>query len=139
MVLGDDIIILDAKVAKCYLSVMKQLDVGINLAKSLISVKGYAEFAKKFITPEGRVEGLSLKEFSSLGNALSNVISLAFKLNARRSNMLRLLGFGPFAAGKSPLSFMKRSYKSTLDHLLVSPLVNPKIDWFDWFKYVADD
>lgn len=128
MILGDDIIILDPKVAKFYLRIMQQLCVGINLSKSLISTIGYAEFAKKFITPKGRVEGLSLKEFSSLGNSFSNIVNLAKRLSSRRVNMLRLLGFGPISAGRSLSSFLRRSHRSFLDHLFCSPLVDTKIE-----------
>lgn len=123
MILGDDIIILNSKVAKMYLKVMQDLDVGINLSKSLISNNGSAEFAKKLVTPTGRVEGLSLKEFSSLGNAFSNIISLACKLQARPVNILRLLGYGSLSSGHSCPSFMRLSLKSIIHHILISPLV----------------
>lgn len=124
MILGDDIIILDAAVAKMYLKVMRDLDVGINLSKSLISNNGTAEFAKKLVTPNGRVEGLSLKEFSSLGNAFSNVISLAAKLSARPVNILRLLGYGSISAGHSCPSFVRYSLKSVIHHILISPIIS---------------
>nr|UPW42242.1 MAG: putative RNA dependent RNA polymerase [Xinjiang mito-like virus 75] len=47
-VLGDDIVIGDSAVAKCYLVLMEDLGVKINLSKSLISASGCCEFAKRF-------------------------------------------------------------------------------------------
>lgn len=121
--LGDDIIILDSKVAKMYLKVMRDLDVGINLSKSLISNNGCAEFAKKLVTPLGRVEGVSLKEFSSLGNSFSNIINLAAKFAARPVNILRILGYGSLSSGHAVPSFMRMSLKSVIHHILISPVI----------------
>jgi hypothetical protein len=45
---------------------MKQLDVGVNPSKSLVSPKGVAEFAKRLVTSSEDLSGLSLKEFASL-------------------------------------------------------------------------
>lgn len=59
-ILGDDIIIFDKIVAKSYYKIMSDLNVGINLSKSLVSRKGYGEFAKKLITTAGIVSGLSV-------------------------------------------------------------------------------
>lgn len=47
-VLGDDIVIGHKAVADCYLVLMKDLGLEINLSKSLISSSGSCEFAKKF-------------------------------------------------------------------------------------------
>jgi len=66
LVLGDDVVILDKRVAKEYLNLMNQLSVGVNLAKSLVSPIGFAEFAKRLIGPDGLYSGVSLREFSSL-------------------------------------------------------------------------
>jgi len=49
-----------------YLRIMGDLGVEVGLAKSLVSVIGYGEFAKKFFNSTDIVSGLSLKEFSSL-------------------------------------------------------------------------
>jgi hypothetical protein len=45
---------------------MSDLGVEVGLAKSLVSVIGYGEFAKKFFNPQDIVSGYSLKEFTSL-------------------------------------------------------------------------
>lgn len=49
-ILGDDIVIKNAEVAREYTSLMKELGVSINLSKSIISDK-FAEFAKKWLGP----------------------------------------------------------------------------------------
>nr|UPW42151.1 MAG: putative RNA dependent RNA polymerase [Xinjiang mito-like virus 50] len=47
-VLGDDIVIGNEAVANCYLILMSDLGVSINLSKSLVSASGSCEFAKRF-------------------------------------------------------------------------------------------
>jgi len=122
MILGDDLLLLDSRVAKEYLKMMKQLDVGVNLSKSLISSIGIGEFAKKLLSPSGLIQGLSLKEFSSLGKSFSNVLNISFMLNAKTSAVLRLLGFGSKSVGHSPKNFTSFSMRALLDHILISPL-----------------
>jgi hypothetical protein len=47
IILGDDIVIADSRVAESYLEVMKTFEVDINMNKSLISSLGVMEFAKR--------------------------------------------------------------------------------------------
>lgn len=47
-VLGDDVVIADANVAREYLSLMDELGVKVGIHKSLISRKGVLEFAKRY-------------------------------------------------------------------------------------------
>lgn len=138
MILGDDLLLLDSKVAKEYLKVMKQLDVGVNLSKSLISSIGIGEFAKKLLSPSGLIQGLSLREFSSLGKSFSNVLNISLMLNAKTSAVLRLLGFGSKSVGHSPKNFTSFSMRALLDHILISPLAKKEgMDWFNWFSYIG--
>jgi len=60
-VLGDDIVIAHRDVADQYQSIMRDLGVGIGLAKSLVSPKGTMEFAKRYYTPSD-ASPISLKE-----------------------------------------------------------------------------
>nr|UJQ92589.1 MAG: putative RNA-dependent RNA polymerase [Mitoviridae sp.] len=62
-VVGDDVVIADATVAKLYEEKMKLLGVEINLSKSLISSK-YAEFLGKLITSEGVNPSMKVKILS---------------------------------------------------------------------------
>lgn len=47
-ILDDDVVIIDKRVAQVYMSLLKEIDVGISVGKSLISPTGSAEFAKRF-------------------------------------------------------------------------------------------
>jgi uncharacterized protein YvpB len=58
---------------------MDELGVDINLSKSLVSPKGYAEFAKRFISPQSNLSGASLKEFSSIYSSWAMILSLISK------------------------------------------------------------
>lgn len=129
LILGDDLLILDPKVAKMYLSVMKQLDVGVNLSKSLISTCGVGEFAKQLISPVGTLHGLSLKEFLKLGDSISNVVALCHKLDLKLSLVMRLFGYGSKSVGHQPKPFYSLSLRAILDHLFMSPLAKAEGDW----------
>jgi hypothetical protein len=49
LLLGDDIVIGDERVAEHYRSFMQEIEVQISLAKSLVSRSGCLEFAKRFL------------------------------------------------------------------------------------------
>ncbi|KAL0283772.1 UNVERIFIED_CONTAM: putative mitochondrial protein [Sesamum radiatum] len=66
-VLGDDVVIADAKVASVYKSVLQRLGVAVSLPKSLISNSGCIEFAKKFMV-NGVSEDLSPISIRCLSN-----------------------------------------------------------------------
>jgi len=79
-VLGDDIVIFDKYVAMEYLAIMKSLDVGINLSKSLISEQlQTVEFAKRTSFGGKDVSGLSWKQALS-ENTLAGRVSFALLL-----------------------------------------------------------
>lgn len=79
-VLGDDIVIFDNHVAASYLEIMKSLDVGINLSKSLISEQLQTiEFAKRTAFKGIDVSGLSWKQLMS-ENTLPGRVNLALSL-----------------------------------------------------------
>lgn len=93
-VLGDDIIITDEAVAVQYLKLMDELGVGIGLAKSLVSRKGVAEFAKRFYVPED-ASPISVKEVAVALNDTSTLIALAHKRSkASIANIIAFLGYG---------------------------------------------
>jgi uncharacterized protein YvpB len=58
---------------------MDELGVDINLSKSLVSPRGYAEFAKRFISSSSNLSGASLKEFTSLYSSWAMLLSLINK------------------------------------------------------------
>nr|UPW42129.1 MAG: putative RNA dependent RNA polymerase [Xinjiang mito-like virus 43] len=120
MILGDDLLILDSGVAKCYLDVMRQLGVGVNLAKSLVSNKGYGEFAKKFFGPDGIMSGISLKEWSSFGENLAGFFAYFRRLNMTLPIFLRTLGFGSFSSGHQ-IDWGRHSYKTLMGLVAMFP------------------
>ena len=91
-VLGDDIVIFDKKVALSYLDLMQQLDVGINLSKSLQSEQLQTfEFAKRTGLNGFDVSGLSWKQLIS-GNSNEGrtmfALSMLHKGYIRKPSML---------------------------------------------------
>jgi hypothetical protein len=113
LVLGDDIVILDKKVAKYYLRLMRILDVDINLSKSLTSSNGHCEFAKRFVNSDNDLSGLSLKEFTSLHTNWASVLNVIKKRSVSYAQFLRFIGYGSKSCGHftwtwSPLWSAKR-------------------------------
>jgi hypothetical protein len=94
MILGDDIVIVNSRVAHEYLKVMEELDVEVNQFKSLHSINGHAEFAKRFINKDEDLSGLSLKQFTSISKGWSNLLALISKYSMRHSDFMRFLGYG---------------------------------------------
>ena len=120
MILGDDLLILDPSVAECYLKVMSTLGVGVNLSKSLVSNKGYGEFAKKFFGPDGIISGVSLKEWSSFGDNLAGFLSYFRGLKLTLPIFLRTLGFGSFSAGHQ-IRWGRHSFKTLMGLVAMFP------------------
>jgi len=128
VVLGDDIVIFDKEVAKKYLRIMQDLDVGINLNKSLTTGRGYCEFAKRFLSSQGDLSGLPLKFFSSLPKNWSSVLSLLSpQRNVSYTTFLRFLGYGSLSSGNfkwtwSPLWSQKRWFYEAFVLIRTSPV-----------------
>jgi hypothetical protein len=100
LVLGDDIVIADPKVAKIYFILMtKVLKVEINLSKSITSFRGVCEFAKRFRSSDVDYTPLSLKEFSSYGGHPNAFIEMISRLKPSNYTIARLLGKGSIGAG----------------------------------------
>lgn len=99
VILGDDIVIWDSRVAAKYLATMKELGVEINLSKSLRSRIGVAEFAKRFVSFDADLSGVSLKEFQSLGRGVGALMSIVERLHPSFENFLRLVGHGSRSVG----------------------------------------
>nr|QIP68030.1 RNA-dependent RNA polymerase [Erysiphales associated mitovirus 1] len=133
MVLGDDVVILDKSVALTYIKIMKSLGVEINLNKSLISRGKICEFAKRLISVDSRLEGLSLKEFSELTD-LSSVLSLVRKLETPNSVVLRFLGYGSLSSGNVMTNILKGSSRAAIDHILRSPTKQSR--WEDYLAWL---
>jgi hypothetical protein len=96
MVLGDDIVIFDRRVASSYLCVMEDLGVGINLVKSVVSYDSF-EFAKRFYTKGVNLSPVSFKELDLAGSSIEGLILLHSRFSkdpGRISSIVRLRGYG---------------------------------------------
>lgn len=83
-VLGDDIVLANGQVARAYLNLMREIGVGIGLAKSLVSRNGTLEFAKRFFVRGQDCSAVSLKE------VLTAVFDIQTKLELGRKYFLSL-------------------------------------------------
>lgn len=93
-ILGDDVVIGDAKVAKAYLEVMRTLGVGIGLHKSLLSGSGSAlEFAKRTIFKGVDVSPVPINEFKAALVAPSAMKLFAEKYKLTLSGAVKTLGY----------------------------------------------
>jgi hypothetical protein len=94
-VLGDDLVIGDARVAKKYLEVMKELGVGIGLHKSLISSDGSAlEFAKRTLYKGVDVSPIPLTELKASFVSPASAVQFINKYNLTLAAFLKAAGFG---------------------------------------------
>ncbi|KAL0292197.1 UNVERIFIED_CONTAM: putative mitochondrial protein [Sesamum radiatum] len=103
-VLGDDVVIADAKVASVYKSVLQRLGVAVSLPKSLISNSGCIEFAKKFMV-NGVSEDLSPISIRCLSNYYhpNGLMAIRNKYSeriTRFSTLCRIGGLGYRALGR---------------------------------------
>lgn len=94
-VLGDDLVIFEARVKVKYLKVVDALGVECGIAKSLLSPKGTAiEFAKRTFWKGQDISPVPLLEFISANLTLSDAISFARKYSLTFPQLLRALGYG---------------------------------------------
>jgi len=111
------LVILDSKVAKQYLRLMKELDVGVNPSKSLVSNKGIAEFAKRVVSCDSMFSGVSLKEFTKISSNFGMILETISKFNVSLPSFLRFMGLGSFSSGHMSPSIFKRTHKAMLYRL----------------------
>jgi len=78
LVLGDDLVIANAEVAKAYLGVCEEFGIPIGLAKSYTSVIGFLEFARKSYLAGMDISPISFKDYQD--NTLSGLVNRAWKL-----------------------------------------------------------
>lgn len=94
-VLGDDIVIWNRTVARQYLRMMKQLGVGVGLAKSVVSPKGRGlEFAKKTLIMGYDCSPIPFKEQSAAHQNFSQLRGFCLKYSVSFSKALKFLGYG---------------------------------------------
>jgi len=122
MVLGDDIVICNPKVARKYLDIMSDLGVEISKPKTLASPLGVFEFAKKFSDPERSLEGLPLNELQAARLSLSIFHEFIRKIRPRMADAMRVAGFGYKVRGNTHVHKIGVGRSSIVKQILLSPL-----------------
>jgi hypothetical protein len=103
VVLGDDVVIFDKDVASQYLILMDDLGLAINISKSVVSVNGSFEFAKRFIVRGQDVSPLSFRELDVSMLSLDAMVLMLRRFggkNWKLSNLFRIHGFGFHATAR---------------------------------------
>lgn len=144
LVLGDDIVIADEQVAKSYLRLCEEWDIGINLSKSVLSDNGSLEFAKRFVYKYQDVTGLSFREVSVARYDIRGLLQLLSRVksfrNIRISEALSFLGHGYRALSRMNTRYNKMGQGLRRALLLVSypSLVFSKLTSYkDWITSSA--
>lgn len=75
-IIGDDIVIRDQKVARAYKTVMSKLGVPINMAKSVVSVNGTFEFAKRTFWRNSDISSVPVRLLDTAGSEMASLYSL---------------------------------------------------------------
>jgi hypothetical protein len=91
-VLGDDIVLANGLVARSYLNLMREIGVGIGIAKSLVSRNGTLEFAKRFIVDGKDCSAVSLREVLTSVFHIQSKLELGKKYNLSLPTLLGLSG-----------------------------------------------
>lgn len=92
-VLGDDSAAAVKRVVQEYLVICKELGVGVNLAKSLLSPNGCVEFAKRFFTPFGDASPISIGEILVADRNFSVMATWPRKRPIRMADLFSLMGY----------------------------------------------
>jgi len=96
IILGDDIVIKDNKVANKYITLMSRLGVDISLNKTHVSNDTY-EFAKRWIKGGREISGLSLKgvvnNINSIHVVYMNIFNYYLRNPSLRVDLLTLMGY----------------------------------------------
>lgn len=136
LVLGDDIVIADGRVAEEYIKLMSALGVQIGLAKSLVSSNGSFEFARQFVFRGEPVTGFSWKEVAAARGSLTGLLALFVKTMRKPSlsvhHVTRFMGFGHRVRSllNSPITSVMRGHRRF--GLLLAFLRAPDSSPFSW-------
>lgn len=136
--LGDDIILADAKVAEQYLHLLRVIGVSVGLAKSLISSTGSFEFAKRTFIAGQDVSPISLlalgaakADFPVLEQILTRCLPQRPLMETLRV-AAKVLGYGYKALARLPAVLGSRTHLQGLAVLLSrpgSPWGLPVMEW----------
>jgi hypothetical protein len=94
-ILGDDIVICNKRVAECYLEILEDLGMPINLSKSVVSPTGsLMEFAKRTIYRGIDVSPIPTKEMASAQGLVPALVQFGIKYQLTLPRLLQAFGFG---------------------------------------------
>jgi len=93
-VLGDDIVLANGQVARSYLNLMREIGVGIGIAKSLVSRRGVLEFAKRFLVDGHDCSAVSLREVLTSMFHFQSKLELGKKYFLSLPQLLTVSGWG---------------------------------------------
>jgi hypothetical protein len=114
-IVGDDVVIGNAAVAKRYLSLMKVLGVGIGLHKSLLSPKAIAfEFCKKTYWRGHDVSPVRFAEMQSAFSQPAAAVEFMKKYTLSLARMVKAMGFKYNVLGKLNRPFQSLNSKIKL-------------------------
>jgi hypothetical protein len=131
IILGDDIVIFDSKVAKRYLYIMNRLGVSIGLAKSIISNKSLTlEFARKFFVKGKRVRFIPPGDLIVTQVSTCVLNEFLSKYGLKFNSYLKLRGLGYKTRSKVNANFWNMS--SRLRTYMIVFLSTCKVDWVTW-------
>lgn len=135
-VLGDDIVIFNARVAKKYLSIITNLGVDCNPAKSIYSLKGVAlEFAKKTIYKGVDVSPIPIKEFYSSLETIPALIEFGRKYSLSFPQMVKSAGFGYKVLGGLNKKIIFQNLK--IKYLFFASCITDPITFMESFKHIV--
>lgn len=102
VVLGDDIVIANQRVAKQYLDIMSEMGVGISFNKTLSTSNGVFEFAKRLVAPHSMLQGLPLKALGASRRSFPIFIEFlkGSGVVCKTTRAMSLLGFGYRVRGR---------------------------------------
>jgi hypothetical protein len=119
LVLGDDIVIADKRVAEAYLSVCGEFGIKVGLAKSLVSAKGLMNFASQTLLGADNLSPVSLGE---------ELVALTW---ARRLEMANRINhrYGTGSGAKSDMLALRRVLTANQWAALQSDLQGGGVGW----------
>lgn len=135
-VLGDDSCSRHLEIVKEYLLICKELGVGINLSKSLMSPNGSLEFAKRFLTPKGSATPVSIGELFVSAVNFSVMSNWRRKHPIRPADLLAIMGYRFKACGSldKKLNLLPKRIRNMI-LVLRSPWgAFPSANMGDWLK-----
>jgi hypothetical protein len=131
IILGDDIVIFNSKVAKKYLQIMRALGVRISLHKSIISHKGLTvEFAKKFIYQGERIKYVPPRDLMVSQISTSTLNEFINKYSISFNTYLKLRDVGYKGRAKVFANFWNMPQRLRIYSVLYHK--DQIEDWFMW-------